>query len=59
MEHERQFRRALLQKYRARVQKREDRLKAKHAADVQRLAELEKANSKLVRRLKRAKAGRH
>ena len=58
VEHEKQFRRSLLQKYRAQVRKREDRLKAKYAADAQRLAELEKANSKLVCRLKRAKAGR-
>ena len=58
MEHEKKFRRSLLQKYRSQVRKREDRLKDKYAADAQRLAELEKANSKLVHRLKRAKAGR-
>ena len=54
--HERHLRRTLLQKYRARLRKREDRLRAKHAADAQRLAELEKAKSKLARRFKRAKA---
>ena len=58
VEHEKQLRRSLLQKFRAQVRKREDRIKAKYVADAQQLAELEKVNSKLERRLKRAKAGR-
>ena len=58
VERDKQLRRSFSRKYRAQVRKQEDRLKAKHAADTQRLAELEKANSKLKGRLKRAKAGR-
>ena len=58
MEREKQFRQSNSQKYRDLAQKQEDRLKARHAVDAQRIAELEKANSKLETRLKRAKDGR-
>ena len=40
------------------AKKQEDRFKAKHAAYAQRIAELEKANSKLEARLQHAKEGR-
>lgn len=46
------------QEYRDLAQKQEDRFKARHAADAQRIAELENANSKLEARLKRTKDGR-
>ena len=58
MEREKQFGQSHSQKYRDLAQKQEDRFNARHAADAQRIAELEKANSKLEARLKRAKDGR-
>ena len=46
---------ATAQAYRDKAKKQEDRFKAKHDADSRRIAELEKANSKLEVRLQRAK----
>ena len=58
VEREKQFRKSTSQKYRDLAQTQEDRFKVKHAADARRIAELERANSKLEACLKRAKDGR-